>query len=171
MDIKQQIEQALIRAVEAAVAAGQLPEGGALPSILLEEPPEKELGDFATNFAMQSARVFRQPPQKIAAAIQEHLTGDWLERAEVAGPGFLNLYLKKTVLADTLRAVLAAGETFGTLPPNGAPRIQVEYVSANPTGPLHVGHGRGAAVGSALVKLLRTAGYAVDSEYYVNDAG
>ena len=171
MDIKQQIEQALIRAVEAAVAAGQLPEGGALPSILLEEPPEKELGDFATNFAMQSARVFRQPPQKIAAAIQEHLTGDWLERAEVAGPGFLNLYLKKTVLADTLRAVLAAGETFGTLPPNGAPHIQVEYVSANPTGPLHVGHGRGAAVGSALVKLLRTAGYAVDSEYYVNDAG
>ena len=171
LDIKQQIEQALIRAVEAAVAAGQLPEGGALPSILLEEPPEKELGDFATNFAMQSARVFRQPPQKIAAAIQEHLTGDWLERAEVAGPGFLNLYLKKTVLADTLRAVLAAGETFGTLPPNGAPRIQVEYVSANPTGPLHVGHGRGAAVGSALVKLLRTAGYAVDSEYYVNDAG
>ena len=171
MDIKQQIEQALIRAVEAAVAAGQLPEGGALPSILLEEPPEKELGDFATNFAMQSARVFCQPPQKIAAAIQEHLTGDWLERAEVAGPGFLNLYLKKTVLADTLRAVLAAGETFGTLPPNGAPRIQVEYVSANPTGPLHVGHGRGAAVGSALVKLLRTAGYAVDSEYYVNDAG
>ena len=171
MDIKQQIEQALIRAVEAAVAAGQLPEGGALPSLLLEEPPEKELGDFATNFAMQSARVFRQPPQKIAAAIQEHLTGDWLERAEVAGPGFLNLYLKKTVLADTLRAVLAAGETFGTLPPNGAPRIQVEYVSANPTGPLHVGHGRGAAVGSALVKLLRTAGYAVDSEYYVNDAG
>ena len=171
MDIKQQIEQALIRAVEAAVAAGQLPEGGALPSILLEEPPEKELGDFATNFAMQSARVFRQPPQKIAAAIQEHLTGDWLERAEVAGPGFLNLYLKKTVLADTLRAVLAAGETFGTLPPNGAPHIQVEYVSANPTGPLHIGHGRGAAVGSALVKLLRTAGYAVDSEYYVNDAG
>lgn len=171
MDIKQQIEQALIRAVEEAVAAGQLPEGGALPPILLEEPPEKELGDFATNFAMQSARVFRQPPQRIAAAIQEHLTGDWLERAEVAGPGFLNLYLKKSVIADTLRAVLAVGETFGTLPPNGAPRIQVEYVSANPTGPLHVGHGRGAAVGSALVKLLRTAGYDVDSEYYVNDAG
>lgn len=171
MDIKQQIEEALIRAVEAAVAAGQLPEGGALPAVLLEEPPEKELGDFATNFAMQSARVFRQSPQKIAAAIQAHLTGDWLERAEVAGPGFLNFYLKKSVLADTLRAVLAAGESYGTLPKQDAPRIQVEYVSANPTGPLHVGHGRGAAVGSALVKLLRTAGYDVDSEYYVNDAG
>ena len=171
MDIKQQIEQALIRAVEAAVEEGILPEGAALPPVLLEEPPEKELGDFATNFAMQSARVFRQSPQKIAAAIRDRLTGDWLDHAEVAGPGFLNLYLKKTVLSDTLRAVLAAGEEFGTLPPNGAPRIQVEYVSANPTGPLHVGHGRGAAVGSALVKLLRTAGYAVDSEYYVNDAG
>ena len=171
MDIKQQIEQALIRAVEAAAAEGVLPEGAALPPVLLEEPPEKELGDFATNFAMQSARVFRQSPQKIAAAIRDRLAGDWLDHAEVAGPGFLNLYLKKTVLSDTLRAVLAAGEEFGTLPPNGAPRIQVEYVSANPTGPLHVGHGRGAAVGSALVKLLRTAGYTVDSEYYVNDAG
>ena len=171
MDIKQQIEQALIRAVEAAVEEGILPEGAALPPVLLEEPPEKELGDFATNFAMQSARVFRQSPQKIAAAIRDCLAGDWLDHAEVAGPGFLNLYLKKTVLSDTLRAVLAAGEEFGTLPPNGAPRIQVEYVSANPTGPLHVGHGRGAAVGSALVKLLRTAGYTVDSEYYVNDAG
>ena len=171
MDIKQQIEQALIRAVEAAVEEGILPEGAALPPVLLEEPPEKELGDFATNFAMQSARVFRQSPQKIAAAIRDRLAGDWLDHAEVAGPGFLNLYLKKTVLSDTLRAVLAAGEEFGTLPPNGAPRIQVEYVSANPTGPLHVGHGRGAAVGSALVKLLRTAGYTVDSEYYVNDAG
>ena len=171
MDIKQQIEQALIRAVEAAAAEGVLPEGAALPPVLLEEPPEKELGDFATNFAMQSARVFRQSPQKIAAAIRDRLVGDWLDHAEVAGPGFLNLYLKKTVLSDTLRAVLAAGEKFGTLPPNGAPRIQVEYVSANPTGPLHVGHGRGAAVGSALVKLLRTAGYTVDSEYYINDAG
>ena len=171
MDIKHEIEQALIRAVEAAVAAGELPAGGTLPPVLLEEPPEQELGDFATNFAMQSARVFRQPPQKIAAAIRAHLAGDWLDRAEVAGPGFINLYLKKSVIADTLRAILAAGEGFGTLLPNGAPRIQVEYVSANPTGPLHVGHGRGAAVGSALVKVLRTAGYAVDSEYYVNDAG
>ena len=172
MDIKQQIEQAIMRAVEAAKAEGQLPESGALPRILLEEPPEKELGDFATNFAMQSARVFRQPPQKIAAAIKEHLMGDWLDHAEIAGPGFLNLYLKKTVLADTLRAVLAAGEEYGQLPAQEeAGHIQVEYVSANPTGPLHVGHGRGAAVGSALVKLLRTAGYAVNSEYYVNDAG
>lgn len=171
MDIKQQIEQAIVQAVESAAAAGELPAAEPLPPVLLEEPPEKELGDFATNFAMQSARMFRRPPQAIAAAIRDHLAGDWLDHAEIAGPGFLNFYLKKTVLADTLRAVLAAGEDYGTLPHKDAPRVQVEYVSANPTGPLHVGHGRGAAVGSALVKLLRTAGYAVDSEYYVNDAG
>ena len=171
MDIKQQIEQAIGAAVKRAAAAGDLPAAGQLPPVLLEEPPEKELGDFATNFAMQSARVFRRAPQAIAAAIRKHLAGDWLDHAEVAGPGFLNFYLKKTVLADTLRSILAAGEAYGTLPRRDAPRVQVEYVSANPTGPLHVGHGRGAAVGSALVKLLRTAGYTVDSEYYVNDAG
>ncbi|EKU71896.1 arginine--tRNA ligase [Selenomonas sp. F0473] len=171
MDIKQQIEQAIGEAAARAVAAGALPEAGALPKVLLEEPPDKELGDFATNFAMQSARVFKRPPRVIAAAIRDHLTGDWLDHAEVAGPGFLNFYLKGHVAADTLRAILAAGERYGTLPQRDEPRVQVEYVSANPTGPLHVGHGRGAAVGSALVNLLRAAGYAADSEYYVNDAG
>mgnify|MGYP000847241016 FL=1 len=171
MDIKQQIEQSMIHAIEAAAAAGELPAADVLPPILLEEPPEKEMGDFATNFAMQSARVFRQPPQRIAAAILRHLSGDWLDHAEAAGPGFLNFYLKDTVLADTLRAILSAGEDYGTLPKQGGPRVQIEYVSANPTGPLHVGHGRGAAVGSALVNLLRAAGRTVDSEYYVNDAG
>ena len=171
MDIKHEIEQALIRAVEAAVAVGELPAGGTLPPILLEEPPEKELGDFATNFAMQSARVFRQPPKKIAETLRAHLTGAWLDHAEMAGPGFLNFYLKKDVMADTLRGILRAGENYGTLPPKDEAPIQVEYVSANPTGPLHVGHGRGAAVGSALVNLLRVAGYPVRSEYYINDAG
>ncbi len=101
MEIKQQIEQALHRAVEAAAAAGELPEGGALPPILLEEPPDKALGDFATNFAMQSARVFRQPPKKIAEALRAHLTGAWLDHAEVAGPGFLNFSLKKDVMAKS----------------------------------------------------------------------
>lgn len=171
MDIKQQIEQALINAVKAAVSAGELSEGGTLPPILLEEPPNKELGDFATNFAMQSARIFHQPPKKIAEILGTHITGSWLDHAEVAGPGFLNFYLKKDVIADTLRDILRTGENYGALPPKDLPPIQVEYVSANPTGPLHVGHGRGAAVGSALVKLLRTAGYEVQSEYYVNDAG
>ena len=172
MGIKQEIAQAIADAAARAAAAGDLPQAAELPPIVLEEPPEKEMGDFATNFAMQSARVFRKSPKAIAEILLSHLTGDWLERAAVAGPGFLNFYLKPSVHADTLRAVLAAGEAYGQLPAREeAPRVQVEYVSANPTGPLHVGHGRGAAVGSALVKLLRAAGYAVDSEYYINDAG
>lgn len=172
MQIKQEIEQAIMTAAERAAAEGLLPQGAALPPIVLEEPPEKDMGDVATNFAMQSARVFRKSPKAIAEIIVSYLTGDWLERTEIAGPGFINLYLKPSVYADMLRGVLAAGEAYGQLPARAdAPRVQVEYVSANPTGPLHVGHGRGAAVGSALVKLLRAAGYAVDSEYYVNDAG
>ncbi|WP_276676831.1 arginine--tRNA ligase [Selenomonas artemidis] len=172
MQIKQEIEQAIMTAAERAAAEGLLPQGAALPPIVLEEPPEKDMGDIATNFAMQSARVFRKSPKAIAEIIVSYLTGDWLERTEIAGPGFINLYLKPSVYADMLRGVLAAGEAYGQLPARAdAPRVQVEYVSANPTGPLHVGHGRGAAVGSALVKLLRAAGYAVDSEYYVNDAG
>ena len=172
MQIKQEIEQAIMTAAERAAAEGLLPQGAALPPIVLEEPPEKDMGDVATNFAMQSARVFRKSPKAIAEIIVSYLTGDWLERTEIAGPGFINLYLKPSVYADMLRGVLAAGEEYGQLPARAdAPRVQVEYVSANPTGPLHVGHGRGAAVGSALVKLLCAAGYAVDSEYYVNDAG
>ncbi|EFW29482.1 arginine--tRNA ligase [Selenomonas artemidis] len=172
MQIKQEIEQAIMTAAERAAAEGLLPQGAALPPIVLEEPPEKDMGDVATNFAMQSARVFRKSPKAIAEIIVSYLTGDWLERTEIAGPGFINLYLKPSVYADMLRGVLVAGEAYGQLPARAdAPRVQVEYVSANPTGPLHVGHGRGAAVGSALVKLLCAAGYAVDSEYYVNDAG
>lgn len=172
MQIKQEIEQAIMTAAERAAAEGLLRQGAALPPIVLEEPPEKDMGDVATNFAMQSARVFRKSPKAIAEIIVSYLTGDWLERTEIAGPGFINLYLKPSVYADMLRGVLAAGEAYGQLPARAdAPCVQVEYVSANPTGPLHVGHGRGAAVGSALVKLLRAAGYAVDSEYYVNDAG
>jgi arginine--tRNA ligase len=172
VQIKQEIEQAIMTAAERAAAEGLLPQGAALPPIVLEEPPEKDMGDVATNFAMQSARVFRKSPKAIAEIIVSYLTGDWLERTEIAGPGFINLYLKPSVYADMLRGVLAAGEAYGQLPVRAdTPRVQVEYVSANPTGPLHVGHGRGAAVGSALVKLLRAAGYAVDSEYYVNDAG
>ena len=172
MQIKQEIEQAIMTAAERAAEEGLLTQGAALPPIVLEEPPEKDMGDVATNFAMQSARVFRKSPKAIAEIIVSYLTGDWLERTEIAGPGFINLYLKPSVYADMLRGVLAAGEAYGQLPARAdAPRVQVEYVSANPTGPLHVGHGRGAAVGSALVKLLRAAGYAVDSEYYVNDAG
>lgn len=170
MDIKDTLSAAIEQAAKDAIAAGVFPEGE-LPKIVLEVPPQKEFGDFATNFAMQSARVFHKNPRQIAEELAKRLKGDWLDHTQIAGPGFLNFYLKGNVLYDSFQKILEAGEDFGQLPAKDAPKIQVEYVSANPTGPLHVGHGRGAAAGSALVNLLRAAGYPVESEYYINDAG
>ncbi len=170
MDIKETLEQAIIAAAEGAVSDGVFPDG-VLPEVVLEVPPQKEFGDFATNFAMQSARVFHRSPRQIAEELVKRISGDWLERAEIAGPGFINFHLKTNVVYDVFRRILQAGDAYGQLPPKGNRPIQVEYVSANPTGPLHVGHGRGAAAGSAIVNLLRAAGYAVESEYYINDAG
>lgn len=170
MEIKEILTKAIEEAAKAAVAEGVFP-AGELPQVVLEVPPQKEFGDFATNFAMQSARVFHKNPRQIAEEIAGRITGDWLDHTQIAGPGFLNFYLKGNVLYDNFQAILDAGESFGNLPKKDAPKIQVEYVSANPTGLLHVGHGRGAAAGSALVNLLRAAGYPVESEYYINDAG
>ena len=170
MDIKETLSAAIEQAARDAIADGVFPEGE-LPTIILEVPPQKEFGDFATNFAMQSARVFHRNPRQIAEELSKRIDGAWLDHTQVAGPGFLNFYLKGDVLYDSFRRIFAAGDSFGQLPQKDAPKIQVEYVSANPTGPLHVGHGRGAAAGSALVNLLRAAGYPVESEYYINDAG
>ena len=170
MDIKDTLTEAIVAAAKSAIADGVFPEGE-LPKVVLEVPPQKEFGDFATNFAMQSARVFHKAPRQIAEELVKRIEGDWLDHAQIAGPGFLNFYLKGNVLYDSFQKILAAGESYGQLPKKDAPKIQVEYVSANPTGPLHVGHGRGAAAGSALVNLLRAAGFPVESEYYINDAG
>ena len=170
MDIKEQLGAAIRQAAERAIADGVFPSAE-LADILLEVPPEKKFGDFATNFAMQSARVFRMNPRKIAEELMVRIEGDWLDHAEIAGPGFINFYLKGNVLYDLLRAIYERGESYFHLPQKDTTPIMVEYVSANPTGLLHVGHGRGAAVGSALVNLLRAAGYSVHSEYYINDAG
>lgn len=170
LDTKNLLIQAIKDAAAKAIEDKSLPEGQ-LPQILLEVPPKKELGDYASNIAMQSARVFRTAPRKIAEAITAHLDAPFLERTEIAGPGFINFYLKSNVIYDSLAALLKAGSEYGNLPKQDKPRIMVEYVSANPTGPLHVGHGRGAAYGSALVNLMRAAGYNVASEYYINDAG
>ena len=170
MDIKDTLTEAIVAAAKSAIADGVFPEGE-LPKVVLEVPPQKEFGDFATNFAMQSARVFHKAPRQIAEELVKRIEGDWLDHAQIAGPGFLNFYLKGNVLYDSFQKILAAGESYGQLPKKDTPKIQVEYVSANPTGLLHVGHGRGAAAGSALVNLLRAAGFPVESEYYINDAG
>ncbi|MBP2634338.1 MAG: argS [Firmicutes bacterium] len=170
MDIKQQLIAAIGQAAAKARADGIFSVEN-LPEIALEVPPQREFGDYATNFAMQSAKAAKKNPRVIAQAIIDRINEPWLEKALLAGPGFINFYLKADVLYQDLAGILAAGETFGQSDAGKGELIQVEFVSANPTGPLHVGHGRGAAVGSALVNLLRTAGYKVEAEFYINDAG
>ncbi|MDF2572016.1 MAG: argS [Sporomusa sp.] len=170
MDIKQQLIAAIGQAATKAMADGIFTTEQ-LPDIVLEVPPQKEFGDYATNFAMQSAKAAKTNPRVIAQAIIERLDASWLEKAVIAGPGFINFYLKSDWLYQELAEILAAGDNFGQTDVGRGQRVQVEFVSANPTGPLHVGHGRGAAVGSALVNLLRAAGYHVEAEFYINDAG
>ncbi len=170
MDMKEILKQGIETALEKTIASGALP-AGEYPEIVLEVPPQKEFGDFSSNIAMQSARVARQNPRAIADALVANMDFDWLDRAEVAGAGFINFFLKSDMVYDTLKAILAAGDHYGVQPTRSQDTVQVEYVSANPTGPLHVGHGRGAAYGSALVNLLRAAGFNVQAEYYINDAG
>ena len=171
MRIKDKIAAAVTAAVEAAMADGTLKSTGELPTVLLQIPPKKEFGDFATNFAMQSAKIFHTAPRKIAEEIKARINSDLFERIEIAGAGFMNFYLRDDVIYHELKKIYDAGKNFGHLPCKNNVTIQVEYVSANPTGLLHVGHGRGAAAGSAIVNIMRAAGYNVESEYYINDAG
>lgn len=170
MEVKNKIISAINSAVQNLISDGVFKLARELPEIVLEVPPKKEFGDFATNFAMQSAKVFRTNPKKIAEEIKSRIDANFLEKVEIAGAGFMNFYLKPDVIYLELKNIYD-DENFGQLPPKNNPMIQIEYVSANPTGLLHVGHGRGAAAGSAIVNILRAAGYNVESEYYINDAG
>ena len=171
MHTKDKLVESIKLAAQAAVDDGALTLTGQLPDVLLEVPPKKDFGDFATNFAMQSAKVFRTSPRKIADELKARITCDIVERIEIAGAGFMNFYLKPDTIYQQLKTIYDAGEDFGNLPCKNNVTIQVEYVSANPTGLLHVGHGRGAAAGSAIVNILRASGRNVESEFYINDAG
>ena len=170
MDIKTVLTDAIIKTAKNAIAAGVVKDG-TLPEVQLTVPPKKEFGDFASNFAMQSARALRCNPRVLAQYIVENLDCPYVKKAEIAGPGFINFYLNPDWVYDMLARIVEAGENYGNLPKASDEKIQLEYGSANPTGPLHVGHGRGAAVGSALANLLKAAGYDVEQEYYINDAG
>ncbi len=154
------------------VAAGLLPAGIDQSRVLVEPPRDAGHGDLATNAAMVLAKDAKRKPRELAEAIAERLRrDDWVQSVEVAGPGFINLTLKPQVWREALRAAIVAGPDFGK-PNNGQGRkVNVEYVSANPTGPMHVGHCRGAVFGDALANLLEFAGFAVMREYYINDAG
>ena len=170
VDIKTVLTDAIIKTAKNAIAAGVVKDG-TLPEVQLTVPPKKEFGDFASNCAMQSARALRCNPRVLAQYIVENLDCPYVKKAEIAGPGFINFYLNPDWVYDMLARIVEAGENYGNLPKASDEKIQLEYVSANPTGPLHVGHGRGAAVGSALANLLKAAGYDVEQEYYINDAG
>lgn len=171
MEVREELKEIIEKAKDAAVAAGELPEGDYAPVQRLEVPKEKEFGDYSTNAAMQWARTAHKAPRQIAAAVVKHIDTPLVTRMDIAGAGFINFFLARDTVYQELKNILAAGPSYGDLPKTQKDRFLVEYVSANPTGLLHIGHARGAAYGSALVNLLRAAGYDVFSEYYVNDAG
>ncbi|MCW6510822.1 arginine--tRNA ligase [Lichenifustis flavocetrariae] len=176
MDIFADFRRRIIAILESMMADGRLPETLDLGRFVVEPPRDSTNGDLATNAAMvyaREAQAHYKSPRQFATALAAVLAEDPdVDTAEVAGPGFLNLRLQPNVLGAVLRESLADAERFGRGRPAGDPRpINVEFVSANPTGPMHVGHGRGAVFGDALANLLSFAGHDVTREYYINDAG
>jgi len=138
----------------------------------VEPPREEEHGDMASNAALVLASSLGQKPRDLAQSLREHVAADpYLDRVDVAGPGFLNFFFKPGFWHQVLSSVFEQGDVFGASSAGEGERVLVEYVSANPTGPLHIGHGRGAAVGDSLARILRFTGHDVDTEYYVNDSG
>ncbi len=159
-------------AARALAAEGALPVGADLSRIVVEPPREAAHGDMATNAAMVLAKDAGKKPRDLAEAFAAKLAADPLiDKLDVAGPGFINLTLKGAAWIDALREVLAGGADYGKSDIGQGARVNVEYVSANPTGPMHVGHCRGAVFGDALANLLAFTGHAVTREYYINDAG
>ena len=157
---------------DALIAAGALPAGIDQSRVTVEPPRDPAHGDISTNAAMVLAKDAAKKPRELAEAIAERLRADDLvERVDVAGPGFINLTLKAAAWIDALRSAVRLGSDYGRSELGAGVPVNVEYVSANPTGPMHVGHGRGAVFGDALASLLAFTGFAVAREYYVNDAG
>jgi arginyl-tRNA synthetase len=172
MDVFADVRAQVLAAAERLAAAGRLPAGLDLGAVSVEPPRDPAHGDMATNAAMVLARPARVPPREIAEALAGELAeAPGVVSAEVAGPGFLNLRLDPSAWFAVLPAILAGGRDFGRSALGAGRRVNVEFVSANPTGPMHVGHVRGAVFGDALAGLLAFAGFEVTREYYVNDGG
>ena len=170
--VQTQIGNLIARAVEKAFSAGVLPGAESAPFII-EVPADKRNGDFSTNAAMVNAKNFRLPPRKIAETIVSFASNEdtYFEKIEVAGPGFINFFLNDAYYADVLLDIRKAGESYGKSDYGKGKRLNVEFVSANPTGPMHMGNARGGALGDCLAAVLEYAGYEVSREFYVNDAG
>ncbi len=169
--MKDTVIQLLVQAVQALQKQGLLDQS-ALQLVSVERSRGPEHGDFASNLALKLAQQMNTNPRHLAQAILAHLPqSDALDKASIAGPGFINFYLKKAAYLSLIDDIRQQGIHFGESDVGNDKRIMLEFVSTNPTGPLHVGHGRGAAYGDALARVLRAAGYDTHSEYYVNDAG
>lgn len=171
-EIKEQIEKVVKDAVTKAVAAGELPDIG-IPQIMLERPKEEAFGDLSTNLAMQMAKQAKTTPRNLAQIIVKNADtrGTYINRVEIAGPGFINFYLNNEWLYKTLRLIDEKQEHYGEVNIGNGEKVMVEFVSANPTGPLHMGNARGGALGDCIASVLEKAGYNVTREYYINDAG
>ncbi|MDE4085701.1 arginine--tRNA ligase [Planococcus maritimus] len=171
MNAVEQVQQNIKQAIAEAVQKAGLTEEPV--QVQLESPRDKANGDYATNVAMQLTKLAKKPPRAIAEAIVENLDTHSanIEKIEIAGPGFINIIIKKDYLNDVIKTVLEQGEEYGRSNSGDSQRIQVEFVSANPTGDLHLGHARGSSVGDSMCNILDLAGYDVSREYYINDAG
>jgi len=171
--VMERVNNQVKQAIEDAIVQAGLVAREDIPAFVIEVPKDKTHGDLASNAAMQLTRIAKRNPRQIAEAIIENLNKEAasIESAEIAGPGFINFRVNKSYLYDILHEVNEKGSDYGRIAAGSGQRVQVEFVSANPTGSLHLGHARGAAVGDALCNLLDYAGYEVTREYYINDAG
>lgn len=166
------LNEKICSAVNRAIANGELPEAE-LPKFIIEQPTDKANGDFSTNIAMAGARNFHKAPREIAQSIVNNLDLDntYFEEIKIAGPGFINFYLSQEYYSAILKDVIEKGENYGKSDYGKGKKVLVEFVSANPTGPMHIGNARGGAIGDCLASVLDCAGYEVFREFYVNDAG
>ena len=171
LSVINQIEQQLDEALQVLKANGMVPDD-AEPSISVTRTRDARHGDFASNLAMMLAKPAARAPREIAQALIDALPpSPSINKVVIAGPGFINFFQAEDAQSAVIETVLEQAERFGRSDVGAGKRIQVEFVSANPTGPLHVGHGRGAAMGATVSNLLDAVGFDVDREYYVNDAG
>lgn len=173
MNAVEKVQQSIKVALQDAILKAALVTEEQLPTIHLETPKDKANGDYATNIAMQLTKLAKSNPRQIAEAIVENIdmTGTMMEKIDIAGPGFMNITVRKDYLQEVVKAVLTENDNYGRTSSGAGEKVQVEFVSANPTGDLHLGHARGASVGDSLCNVLDFAGYEVSREYYINDAG
>jgi arginyl-tRNA synthetase len=173
MNIVEQVQERLKAEIKDSVVKAGLATEEQIPDVVLETPKDKANGDYSTNMAMQLARVAKKAPRMIAEEIVKNFDQSKasIEKIDIAGPGFINFYMNNAYLTDLIPTIIKDGSDYGKSNVGNGEKINVEFVSANPTGDLHLGHARGAAVGDSLCNVLDKAGYDVTREYYINDAG